>query len=107
MLFTTCVERHPTLLSRYVDRSTQTDVRKGQRLMNSLSTMVSHSRVRRRAKFTSELSVDSRSTTVKVVRLTDVPPLPIERVTLFFTLFTDNLYDTTPTSSSSTLPSTF
>jgi hypothetical protein len=74
--------------------------------MVSLSTTVSHSRVRKRERSTSELSVDSRSTTVKVDRLTDVPPLPIELVTLSSTLSTVNRSDTTPTSSSSTLPST-
>jgi len=99
MPFITCVERHPTLSSRYVVY--RFEVR--SRLTISSSTTVSHSRVRKRERSTSELSVDSRSTTVKVDKPTDVPPLPIELVTLSSTLSTVNRYDTTPTSSSSTL----
>lgn len=102
MPFIICVERHPTPSSRYVVYGIEHETR----LTISSSTTVSHSRVRKRERSTSELSVDSRSTTVKVDKPTDVPPLPIELVTLSYTLSTVNRYDTTPTFSSSTLPST-
>lgn len=50
---------------------------------------------------TSELLADNHKTLAKEARHTDVALLLIGLGTLFCTRFTDNLYDTTPTTSSS------